>query len=68
MTLPAPTQAYMIHEPPLLLVKRLLRVDGDRAEAATDLSPGDVGVTPDGHVEAAALIELIAQTHAAVDT
>ncbi len=65
MTLPAPAQAYMIHEPPLLLVQRLLRVDGPYAEAETVLAPGAVGVAPDGTVEAAALIELIAQTYAA---
>ncbi len=65
MTLPAPAQAYMIHEPPLLLVQRLLRVDGSFAEAETVLASGMVGVAPDGSVEAAALIELIAQTYAA---
>lgn len=65
MSLPADTAAYMVHRPPLRLVKRLLKVDGDDAEAETVLELGDVGVTPDGRVEAAALIELIAQTYAA---
>jgi predicted hotdog family 3-hydroxylacyl-ACP dehydratase len=55
----------MVHQAPLRLVKRLLRVDGPVAEAETVLESGDVGVAPDGRIEAAVLIELIAQTYAA---
>ncbi len=65
MSLPADTEAYMIHRAPLRLVQRLLHVEGDRAEAETTLQVGDIGVDPAGQVEAAALVELVAQTYAA---
>jgi len=65
MTLPADTEAYMVHRGPLRLVKRLVRVEEEEAEAETVLTPEDVGVGPDGRLEAAVLMELIAQTYAA---
>jgi predicted hotdog family 3-hydroxylacyl-ACP dehydratase len=65
MTLPADTEAYMLHRSPLRLVQSLLRVEEDYAEAQTILNPGDVGVGLDGRVEAAVLLELVAQTYAA---
>jgi predicted hotdog family 3-hydroxylacyl-ACP dehydratase len=65
MTLPADTQAYMRHRPPLRLVQSLLRVDDGYGEAQTTLNPGDVGVAPDGRLEAAVLLEMVAQTYAA---
>lgn len=65
MSLPADTESYMLHRSPLRLVHRLLRVDEDCAEAQTTLHVGDVGVAPDGKVEAAVLLELVAQTYAA---
>lgn len=65
MNLPADTETYMLHRPPLRLVQKLLCVDGDYAEAETTLHVGDIGVDADGNVEAAALFELVAQTYAA---
>jgi predicted hotdog family 3-hydroxylacyl-ACP dehydratase len=65
MTLPADTEAFMPHRSPLRLVQSLLRVEDDYAEAQTILNPGDVGVGPDGRVEATVLLELVAQTYAA---
>jgi predicted hotdog family 3-hydroxylacyl-ACP dehydratase len=65
MTLPADTEAYMLHRSPLRLVRSLLRVEEDCAEAQTILNRGDVGVGPDDRVEAAVLVELVAQTYAA---
>jgi predicted hotdog family 3-hydroxylacyl-ACP dehydratase len=65
MTLPAGTDAYMLHESPLRLIQKLLSVDGDYAEAETTLKTGEVGVGSDGKVEAATLVELVAQTYAA---
>jgi predicted hotdog family 3-hydroxylacyl-ACP dehydratase len=65
MTLPADTDAYMLHRPPLRLVQRLLCVEDSHAEAQTTLKVGDVGVGPDGKVEAMTLVELVAQTYAA---
>jgi predicted hotdog family 3-hydroxylacyl-ACP dehydratase len=65
MTLPADTEAYMLHRPPLRLVRRLLCVEDSHAEAQTTLNVGDVGVGPDDKVEAMTLVELVAQTYAA---
>jgi predicted hotdog family 3-hydroxylacyl-ACP dehydratase len=65
MSLPADTEMYMLHRSPLRLVRTLLRVEDDQAEAQTVLEVGDVGVGPDGKVEAAVLLELVAQAYAA---
>jgi predicted hotdog family 3-hydroxylacyl-ACP dehydratase len=65
MSLPADTERYMVHRAPLRLVHQLLRVEDDHAEAQTVLELGGVGVGPDGRVEAAVLLELVAQTYAA---
>ncbi|MBN1506039.1 MAG: hypothetical protein JW955_04290 [Sedimentisphaerales bacterium] len=65
MSLPADTEAYMLHRSPMRLVHRLLCVLGDYAEGETTLCIGDVGVAPDGRVEGAVLLELVAQTYAA---
>jgi predicted hotdog family 3-hydroxylacyl-ACP dehydratase len=65
MTLPADADTYMLHESPLRLIQNLLSVDGDYAEAETTLKTGDVGIGSDGKVEAATLVELVAQTYAA---
>ncbi len=66
MTLPADTEPFMPHRSPLRLVQSLLRVEDDYAEAQALLNAGDVGVGPDGRVEAAVLLEMVAQTYAAV--
>ena len=50
MSLPADTERYMIHRRPMLLVRRLLCVDGDYGEAETVLEPGDACVGPDGRL------------------
>ena len=65
MILPADTEPYMLHRSPLRLVQSLLRVEEGYAEAQTILNTGDVGVGPDGRVEAAVLLETVAQTYAA---
>ncbi len=65
MTLPTDTEACMLHRSPMRLVQSLLRVEGDYAEVQTILNTGDVGVGPDGTVEAAVLLEMVAQTYAA---
>jgi predicted hotdog family 3-hydroxylacyl-ACP dehydratase len=65
MTLPADAETYMLHRPPLRLIQSLLCVQDDYAEAQTMFHAGDVGVAPDGTVEAATLLEMVAQTYAA---
>ncbi len=65
MTLPTDTELYVPHRSPLRLVQSLLRVEDDYGEAQALLNPGDVGVGPDGRVEAAVLLEMMAQAYAA---
>jgi predicted hotdog family 3-hydroxylacyl-ACP dehydratase len=65
MNQPVDTEAFMLHRSPMRLVRRLACVEDDYARAETVLESGDVGVGPDGNVEAAALLEIVAQTYAA---
>lgn len=65
MSLPADTEQFMLHRGPLRLVRRLIHVDGDYAEAETEFEPGAVGLDADGNVERTVLLELVAQTYAA---
>lgn len=65
MSLPSDTEAYMVHRSPMRLAKRLLCVGENDAEGEAFLEKGDVGVGPDGKVEAAALLEMVVQTYAA---
>ena len=65
MRLPADTEQFMLHRSPMRFVHRLLHVEGDFAEAETTLEAGDIGIDPDGKVERAALLEMVAQTYAA---
>jgi predicted hotdog family 3-hydroxylacyl-ACP dehydratase len=65
MSLPADTDAYMLHRLPLRLVRQLLCVEDNYAEAEATINVGEVGVDPEGKVEAAVLLELVAQTYAA---
>jgi predicted hotdog family 3-hydroxylacyl-ACP dehydratase len=55
----------MLHRSPMRLVRRLVCVEDNYGRAETVLESGDVGVGPDGNVEAAALLEIVAQTYAA---
>jgi predicted hotdog family 3-hydroxylacyl-ACP dehydratase len=65
MSLPADAETYMLHRSPLRLIQSLLCVEDDYGEAQTTLNAGDVGVGPDGKLEAAVLLEMVAQTYAA---
>jgi predicted hotdog family 3-hydroxylacyl-ACP dehydratase len=65
MGLPADAETYMLHRPPLRLIQSLLRVEDGYAEAQGTLNAGDVGVGPDGKLEPAVLLEMMAQTYAA---
>ncbi len=65
MNLPADTKAYMLHRAPMRLVQRLLCVEDDYCEAETVFEPGAPGTDDQGHVEAAVLVEIVAQTYAA---
>ena len=65
MSLPADTKAYMLHRGPMRLVQRLLCVEDDYCAAETVFQPGALGTDAEGHVEAAVLVEIVAQTYAA---
>jgi 3-hydroxyacyl-[acyl-carrier-protein] dehydratase len=65
MSLVADIEAYMPHRLPMRLVSELLCVEEDYAEARTTLDIGNVVVDPNGKVEAAALMEIMAQAYAA---
>ena len=58
-------EAYMPHRPPMRLVSELLCVEDDYAEAGTTLNAEAVVIDPNGKVEAAALMEIVAQAYAA---
>ena len=65
MSLVVDIEAYMPHRLPMRLVSELLCVEEAYAEARTTLNIGDVVVDPNGKVEAAALMEIVAQAYAA---
>lgn len=53
------------HQPPMLLVDRLVRLTGDEAVSETVFRPDSIFLKDDGQVEEAALFEMMAQTFAA---
>jgi predicted hotdog family 3-hydroxylacyl-ACP dehydratase len=65
MSLVVDIEAYMPHRLPMRLVSELLCVEEAYAEAQTTLNIGNVVVDPNGKVEAAALMEIVAQAYAA---
>jgi predicted hotdog family 3-hydroxylacyl-ACP dehydratase len=65
MSLVVDIEAYMPHRPPMRLVSELFCVEESYAEAGTTLSSEAVVIDPNGRVEAAALMEIMAQAYAA---
>ena len=65
MSLVVDIEAYMPHRLPMRLVSELLCVEEAYAEARTTLNIGNVVIDPNGKVEAAALMEIVAQAYAA---
>jgi predicted hotdog family 3-hydroxylacyl-ACP dehydratase len=61
----ADIETYLPHRRPMRLVSHLQLVEDDYAEACAILNYGDAGIGPDGKIEAAALMEMIAQSYAA---
>jgi len=53
------------HRPPICLVERLERADGNGAVVRANVGKGDLGVREDGSVEPLILLEIIAQACAA---
>jgi predicted hotdog family 3-hydroxylacyl-ACP dehydratase len=65
MSLVADIEVYMPHRLPMRLVSELLCVEESYAEARTTLKSDNIVVDPNGKVEAAALMEIVAQAYAA---
>lgn len=57
--------ALMPHQPPMLLIRRVIRAERDGGEAEALFPNGGLFATPEGLVDEAVHFELIAQTFAA---
>lgn len=66
LTLPLPAEMLVPHRPPMRLIDELVGFDGSRGVVEASVQPGNVLVREDGSVEPMAIIELIAQSFAAV--
>lgn len=63
--LPMNIQGLIPHQPPMLLVDRLVHLQDDEAVSETVFSPDSIFLKDDGRLEEAALFEMMAQTFAA---
>lgn len=66
LTLPMPAQALIPHRPPMRLVERLLSYADGIGVVEAQLPPECLLAAPDGGVDEAALVELLAQGYAAI--
>jgi predicted hotdog family 3-hydroxylacyl-ACP dehydratase len=63
---PIPVEQLIPHRPPLRLVDLLLEHDGQNGVVQSTFLPGNIGLLEDGSVEQSVMVELIAQSFAAV--
>lgn len=63
---PIPAEQLIPHRPPLRLVESLLEYDDQTGVVEAVLWPGNPGVKEDGSIEQAVMVELVAQSFAAV--
>ncbi len=66
LNFPIPAEQLIPHRLPLCLVDRLLSFDGLQGVVESTLLPDSICVRDDGSIEQAAMVELIAQSFAAV--
>jgi predicted hotdog family 3-hydroxylacyl-ACP dehydratase len=66
LTLPMPVEALIPHEPPLRLIDRLLEVKDGYAITETFVRPENVLIDEDRSLDPVAMIELMAQSYAAL--
>lgn len=66
MTLPQEALQLLPHRPPMALIDRLLSCDGDGARAEATITAGHLFAAGDGTLDALALVEMFAQTYAAM--
>jgi predicted hotdog family 3-hydroxylacyl-ACP dehydratase len=66
LTPPIEAERVLPHRPPMLLLERLTACAESAATAAACLAPGGLFAAPDGRLDPVVMIELIAQTYAAL--
>ncbi len=66
LNFPIPAEQLIPHRLPLRLVDRLLSYDGLQGVVESTLLPDSICIRDDGSIEQAAMVELIAQSFAAV--
>ena len=64
--LPMPAERLVPHRPPFLLVDRLLDFTGQTGVVESVLTPDNLFIDEDGHFQEIAMIEILAQSAAAV--
>jgi 3-hydroxyacyl-[acyl-carrier-protein] dehydratase len=63
---PIPAEQLIPHRPPIRIIDRMLAFDGCQGVVESVIPPDSLYVKDDGSIEQAALVELIAQSFAAV--
>ena len=66
LNFPIAAEQLIPHRPPLCLIDRLLAYDGLQGVVEATLLPGSICIMDDGSIEQTALVELIAQSFAAI--
>jgi len=66
LNFPIPAEQLIPHKPPMRLIDRLLSFDGDQGVVESIFPPGSIALRDDGSIEQAAMVELLAQSFAAV--
>ena len=66
LNFPIAAEQLIPHRPPMCLIDRLLSFDGLQGVVESTLLPDSICLQDDGSIEQAAMVELIAQSFAAV--
>lgn len=66
LSLPLDAQELIPHRPPMRLVERLLEVDGNNGVVEARIDPAALLIAADGMLEDLALVEIMAQSYAAL--
>ena len=65
-TLPQPAERYLPHRKPMALLTRILAIDEGVCRTEAQVAAGDLFVDTAGRLEPVALVEMIAQSYAAL--
>lgn len=65
-TLPQPAERFLPHRQPMALLTRLLSLDAGVCRTEAEVAAGDLFVAADGTLDPVALVEMIAQSYAAL--